>query len=104
MSTVLMPDQIISIISIQSCRGKVDPAFFAVREKGPKWAFFVALINLSKTRLNKNRPKLPTKRGKISQQKRHFSKSALKNGRGGGIRTHDLTVPNRARYHLRYAP
>ena len=26
------------------------------------------------------------------------------NGRGGGIRTHDLTVPNRARYHLRYAP
>ena len=28
----------------------------------------------------------------------------LVNGRGGGIRTHDLTVPNRARYHLRYAP
>ena len=31
-------------------------------------------------------------------------KRVLLNFRGGGIRTHDLTVPNRARYQLRYAP
>ena len=33
-----------------------------------------------------------------------LAKGVFSNGRGGGIRTHDLTVPNRARYHLRYAP
>lgn len=42
--------------------------------------------------------------GKSIKQKSRLVKSGFLNGRGGGIRTHDLTVPNRARYHLRYAP
>ncbi len=62
----------------------MDPAKLAVREKGPKWAFFVALINLSKTCLDKNKPKTPTERGKRKKQKRHFNRSALKNGRSVG--------------------
>lgn len=28
----------------------------------------------------------------------------IKSSRGGGVRTHDLLVPNQARYQLRYAP
>ena len=52
----------------------------------------------------KNAGNSPTERCSEGQQKRHFVRSAFLNGRGGGIRTHDLTVPNRARYHLRYAP
>ena len=58
----------------------------------------------SKTRMDKNQTKTPTREGKIRQQKSRLLKSGFLNGRGGGIRTHDLTVPNRARYHLRYAP
>ena len=58
----------------------------------------------SKTRINKKCYILPTREGKIRQQKSRLLKSGFLNGRGGGIRTHDLTVPNRARYHLRYAP
>ena len=52
----------------------------------------------------KNGGNFPTELKPHRQQKRHFVRSAFLNGRGGGIRTHDLTVPNRARYHLRYAP
>lgn len=54
--------------------------------------------------MDKNQTKTPTREGKIRQQKSRLLKSGFLNGRGGGIRTHDLTVPNRARYHLRYAP
>ena len=58
----------------------------------------------SKTRIDKNSYTLPTRERKIRQQKRHLTKGVFSNGRGGGIWTHDLTVPNRARYQLRYAP
>lgn len=58
----------------------------------------------SKTQMDKNQTKTPTSEGKTDQQKSRLLKSGFLNGRGGGIRTHDLTVPNRARYHLRYAP
>lgn len=78
--------------------------FCPVEEKGPKRTFFVGLINCSKTQMDKNQTKTPTREGKIRQQKSRLLKSGFLNGRGGGIRTHDLTVPNRARYHLRYAP
>ena len=81
-----------------------DPAILPTREKGPKRAFFAGLINYSKTRMDKNQTKTPTREGKIREQKSRLLKSGFLNGRGGGIRTHDLTVPNRARYHLRYAP
>ena len=82
----------------------MDPAILPGREKGPKRAFFAGLINYSKTQMDKNQTKTPTREGKIRQQKSRLLKSGFLNGRGGGIRTHDLTVPNRARYHLRYAP
>ena len=82
----------------------MDPPILPGREKGPFEAFFALQKLFSKTRMDKTQPKTPTRRGKITQQKRHFVRSAFLNGRGGGIRTHDLTVPNRARYHLRYAP
>ena len=52
----------------------------------------------------KNGGNFPTGINPHRQQKRHLAKGVFSNGRGGGIRTHDLTVPNRARYHLRYAP
>lgn len=52
----------------------------------------------------KNRGNSPTEIKPHRQQKSRLLKSGFLNGRGGGIRTHDLTVPNRARYHLRYAP
>ena len=81
-----------------------DPAILPGREKGPLKAFFAGLINYSKTNIDKNQAKTPTRAGKIRQQKSRLVISGFLNGRGGGIRTHDLTVPNRARYHLRYAP
>ena len=52
----------------------------------------------------KNGGNFPTEPKLHRQQKSRLCKSGFLNGRGGGIRTHDLTVPNRARYHLRYAP
>ena len=82
----------------------MDPPNLPGREKGPKRAFFAASKYHSKTRMDKNQTKTPTREGKIRQQKSRLLKSDFLNGRGGGIRTHDLTVPNRARYHLRYAP
>lgn len=42
------------------------------REKGPKRTFFVGLINCSKTRVNKNQPKIPTEKGKSHLLKRVF--------------------------------
>ena len=77
--------------------------FCPVEKKAPK-GLFAGLINYSKTQMDKNQTKTPTREGKIRQQKSRLLKSGFLNGRGGGIRTHDLTVPNRARYHLRYAP
>ena len=64
----------------------MDPAKLAVREKGLKRAFFALIQKHSMTRMDKNYPKTPTREGKTRQQKRHSIKSALKNGRGGGIR------------------
>lgn len=58
----------------------MDFANLAVREKGPKRAFFVALINLSKICTDKNRIETPTREGKATQQKRRPIRSALKNG------------------------
>ena len=73
-------------------------------KKAPKGPFFAVYKYYSKTQMDKNQTKTPTREGKIRQQKSRLLKSGFLNGRGGGIRTHDLTVPNRARYHLRYAP
>lgn len=78
--------------------------FCPPEEKAPQWDSFAGLINYSKTQMDKNCYTLLTREGKIRQQKSRLVKSGFLNGRGGGIRTHDLTVPNRARYHLRYAP
>lgn len=78
--------------------------FCPPEEKAPQWDSFVGLINYSKIQMDKNQTQTPTREGKIEQQKSRLLKSGFLNGRGGGIRTHDLTVPNRARYHLRYAP
>ena len=64
---------------------KVDPLILPVREKGPKRAFFAGLINCSKTRMDKNQTKTPTRAGKIRQQKSRLLKSGFLNGRGGGI-------------------
>ena len=46
--------------------------------------------------------KLKTRRHRGGQiPSPHFTN---KSSRGGGVRTHDLLVPNQARYQLRYAP
>ena len=39
----------------------------------------------SKTQMDKNQTKTPTREGKITQQKRHLVKGVFLNGRGGGI-------------------
>ena len=42
------------------------------REKGPKRAFFAVYKYCSKTRVNKNQPKIPTEKGKSHLLKRDF--------------------------------
>lgn len=58
----------------------LDPPILPIREKGPKWAFFALIEKHSMTRTDKNKHKTPTREGEIAQQKRHSTKSALKNG------------------------
>lgn len=94
-------------ISNLSCgvgRSKHDPRYLTARAKAHLGAFAVSIQNLSKTDRDKNGENLSSGNWATKQQKRRLLKGAFPNGRGGGIRTHDLTVPNRARYHLRYAP
>ena len=47
-------------------------------------------------------PRIPY-RLSLTYKKGRAKKLSLFCGRGDGIRTHDLLVPNQARYHLRYA-
>lgn len=63
----------------------------AVREKGPKRAFFVPTQKHSMTRIDKNELKTPTEVGKITQQKRHLLQDALKNGGPDRTRTYNLS-------------
>ena len=58
----------------------MDPANLAVREKGPKWAFFARSQKHSMIRTDKNRAISPSEVGKTSQQKRHLVKDAFSNG------------------------
>ena len=62
----------------------------------------MALINLSKTCTDKNRIETPSGVGKTSQQKRHSTKSALKNGGPDRTRTCDLLRVKQALYQLSY--
>lgn len=94
----------ISNLSCSVGRSKHDPRYLTARAKAHLGAFSVSIQNLSKTDRDKNGENLSSGNWATKQQKRHLLKGAFLNGRGGGIRTHDLTVPNRARYHLRYAP
>ena len=59
---------------------EVDPPKFPVREQGPREGLVSSLKYYSKTRIDKNRRRAPSGVGKISQQKRHSVRSALKNG------------------------
>ena len=54
------------------------------------------------TRIDRKRYTLPTGVGKISQQKRHLSQDALKNGGPEGTRTPDLLRVKQALYQLSY--
>ena len=65
------------VYELRSC----DPAILPGREKGPKRAFFMLPQYYSKTQMDKNQTKTPTREGKIRQQKRHFVRSAFLNGR-----------------------
>ena len=58
----------------------LDPAISAVREKGPKRAFFVGIQKHSMTRTDKNGCKTPTGEEKIPQQRRHLLQDAFLNG------------------------
>lgn len=69
---------------------KSDPRFLAVREKGLKRAFFMALMKHSKTRKKRNNYKSPSEEGESRQQKKHFVGSAFSNGRGWSL---DLRLP-----------
>lgn len=80
----------------------LDPPILPIREKGPKWAFFALIEKHSMTRTDKNKHKTPTREGKIAQQKRHSTKSALKNGGPEGTRTPDLLRVKQALYQLSY--
>lgn len=50
----------------------MDPAILPTGEKGPKRAFFMLSKYYSKTRVNKNQPKIPTEKGKSHLLKRVF--------------------------------
>lgn len=52
-----------------------------IREKGPFGAFFTVYKYCSKTRMDKNQTKTPTREGKIRQQKSRLLKSGFLNGR-----------------------
>ena len=58
-----------------------DPAILPGREKGPKRAFFAVYKYCSKTQMDKNQTKTPTREGKIRQQKSRLLKSGFLNGR-----------------------
>ena len=62
-----------------------DPAILPTREKGPEKAFFMIPQYYSKTQMDKNQTKTPTREGEIRQQKSRLLKSGFLNGRGGGI-------------------
>ena len=80
-------------------RGEVelnlDSTKFAVREKGPKRAFFVLLKKISKTGIDKKTGQTPMRDPFSTQQKRHFVRSALSNG--GAVVRDEITSPVRVR-------
>lgn len=59
---------------------ELDPRIFPVREQGPKTGLVHLSKYYSKTCMDENSGRTPTGEGKTSQQKRHSTKSALKNG------------------------
>lgn len=62
----------------------MDLAKFAVREKGPETGLVHLSKYHSKTGMDENSGRAPSGVGKTTQQKRHPTKSALKNG-GAGV-------------------
>lgn len=59
---------------------ELDPRIFPVREQGPETGLPFYPKYLSKTSMDKNRRRAPSGVGKTSQQKRHPTRGALKNG------------------------
>lgn len=68
-------------LPIASSNSEWQNTLLPTGEKGPKRAFFVGLINCSKTQIDKNQTKTPTREGKIRQQKSRLLKSGFLNGR-----------------------
>ena len=81
---------------------EVDPLNFPIREQGPETGLISSLKYYSKTRIDKNRRRTPSDAHPTSQQKRHSTKSALKNGGPEGTRTPDLLRVKQALYQLSY--
>ena len=71
----------------------LDSAKLAVREKGPKGAFFVPIKNYSKMGIDKKIAQIPMSVPLSSQQKRHFVRSALINS--GAVVRDEITSPVR---------
>lgn len=80
----------------------MDPPKYPVREQCPREGLVSSLKYYSKTRIDKNRRRTPSEVRKILQQKRHPTKSALKNGGPEGTRTPDLLRVKQALYQLSY--
>lgn len=59
---------------------KLDPPKFPVREQGPETGLVHLSKYYSKTCMDENSGRAPSDAHPTSQQKRHFVRSALKNG------------------------
>ena len=80
----------------------MDSPKFPVREQGSETGFVHLSKYYSKTCMDKNSGRAPSDVHPISQQKRHPTKSALKNGGPEGTRTPDLLRVKQALYQLSY--
>ena len=70
---------------------EVDPPKFPVREQGPETGLVHLSKYYSKTCMDENSGRAPSGVGRTSQQKRHSTKSALKNG-GAAVRDGFLSL------------
>ena len=71
----------LTYIPIVSSNSEWQNILLPTGEKGPKRAFFAVYKYCSKTRMDKNQTKTPTREGKIRQQKSRLLKSGFLNGR-----------------------
>ena len=83
---------------------EVDPRKFPVRAQGPETGLVRLPKYHSKTCMDENSGRAPSGVGKTSQQKRHSTKSVLKNGGPDKDRTCDLLHAMQALSQLSYRP